>query len=339
MAPAPTPSGRLWPLLLVAATACAAPATQNFHNDVTSSAKPWTHDDFDAEEGKFTFAVFSDLNGGERSGVFKVAVEQLSLLRPELILSVGDLIDGGTEDRERLRREWDHFDARASRARAPVFRVGGNHDLTNITMRRVWAERHGPRYYHFVYGNVLFLALDSEDYTPERLREIYDARAAYIEAQDAGADGLEEMEYYRMPERLTGEIGPEQSRYFLDVLDRHPDVRWTMLFMHKPVWLGDADPEFVAIESALANRAYTVFNGHFHRFSHTVKNGRDYIMLGTTGGGQGPSRPESFDHVTLVTVAGDGPSITHLKLEAILDETGRVPAGGDTLCFQAYECG
>lgn len=339
MAPSRTSARRVWPLLLIAAAACAAPASQGFRHDLRSSPTPWTHDDFDAEEGKFTFAVFSDLNGGERAGVFQVAVEQLSLLRPELILSVGDLIDGGTEDRERLSREWDDFDARASRARAPVFRVGGNHDLTNLTMRRVWAERYGPRYYHFVYKNVLFLVLDSEDYTPDRMDEIYRARAAYIEAQDAGAEGLEEMEYYRMPERLTGEIGPEQSRHFLDVVNRHPDVRWTMLFMHKPVWLEDGDPEFVALESALSERPYTVFNGHFHRFSHTVKNGRDYIMLGTTGGGQGPTRPMSFDHVTLVTVAGDGPSIAHLRMDGILDGTGRLPAGGDTLCFQAYECG
>ena len=57
-------------------------------------------------------------------------MEQLSLLRPELIINVGDLIQGGTDDLEEIDRQWASFDVRASRASAPVFSVGGNHDLT-----------------------------------------------------------------------------------------------------------------------------------------------------------------------------------------------------------------
>ncbi len=34
----------------------------------------------------------------------------------------------------------------------------------------------------------------------------------------------------------------------------------------------------------------------------------------------------------------DGPTIGHLKMEGILDKTGHVPLGGDTLCFQASAC-
>ena len=112
-----------------------------------------------------------------------------------------------------------------------------------------------------------------------------------------------------------------------------------MLFMHKPVWQREDEPEFSALESALADRPYTVFNGHFHRYSYTVKHGREYIMLGTTGGGQNAGNDTSFDHLTLVTMTDDGPSIGHLKLEGILDKTGHVPAGGDSLCFQASRCG
>ena len=109
--------------------------------------------------------------------------------------------------------------------------------------------------------------------------------------------------------------------------------------MHKPVWLRDDESDFSAIESALSNRPYTLFNGHFHSYSHTVRHGRDYIMLGTTGGGQNINDPMSFDHVTLVTMTEDGPSIASLKLNGILDKTGRIPAGGDSLCFQASNCG
>jgi hypothetical protein len=62
-------------------------------------------------------------------------------------------------------------------------------------------------------------------------------------------------------------------------------------------------------------------------------------MLGTTGGEQTPDSDMSFDHVTLVTMSGDGPSIAHLRLDGVLDKAGHVPAGGDSLCFQASKCG
>ena len=218
-------------MLLTCSLACSEPNTNTFLHDSTTDATPWSHDGFDDAGDKFTFAIFSDLNGGERQRVFEVAVEQLSLLRPELILSVGDLIEGGTEDETQLAKEWDSFDERAAQVVAPVFRVGGNHDLTNEVMREVWKTRYGTRYYHFIYKDVLFLALDSEDYTPERMREIYQARADALSVGTEDPERAQEMEYYQMPERMTGEIGPEQAGYFVDVLDDYPDVRWTLLFM------------------------------------------------------------------------------------------------------------
>ena len=187
---------------------------------------------------------------------------------------------------------------------------------------------------------MLFLVLDTEDYDNERMQEIYLARAAAIEVLDGDhPEQAREMAYFQMPERVTGEIGLEQSTYFQDVIADHPEVRWTMLFMHKPVWRREDEPDFGAIEGALSGRPYTLFNGHFHAYSHTVRHGRDYIMLGTTGGGQNAGNAMSFDHVTLVTMAKDGPSIGHLKLDGILDKTGHLPAGGDSLCFQASRCG
>ena len=333
----PRPRWLALPLVLALAS-CATDATETFEHDLTAEGTPWTHDRFDDEPGKFTFAVFSDLNGGERDGVFAVAMEQLSLLRPELVMSVGDLIDGPTEDPVELSAEWDAFDERAHLVPAPVFRVGGNHDLTGQSLRDVWAERYGPLYYHFVYKDVLFLVFDTEDHTADRMQEILVARSAAVQAAASGAEGVTEMEYYRMPERVTGNVSVEQSDYFRAVLADHADVRWTMLFMHKPVWLEDGDPEFVAIESALADRPYTVFNGHFHSMSHTTKNGRDYVMLGTTGGGQAGDNPMSFDHITLVTVSEHDPSIAHLRMDGILDKSGAVPGDSEDRCFQASAC-
>ena len=311
----------------------------DFQHQISASSLPWTHEEFDSAEGKFTFAVYSDLYGGERARIFDIAMAQLNLLRPELIMSVGDLIDGGTEDRDQLAMEWDAFDAKVSVTLAPAFNVGGNHDLTNLTMRDVWTERYAARYYHFIYKNVLFLILDSEDFEDQRMQEIYEARAVALEIQAGDTpEKWTESEYFSMPERMTGTIRSEQAAHFRQAIAANPQVRWTFLFMHKPVWRDEYASEFQSIEAALSDRPYTVINGHFHSYSLTERNGRDYIHLATTSGSQNPADQMAFDHVTLVTVGDGDPSIVNLRMDGILDKSGHIPLDGDDLCYQASAC-
>ena len=322
--------------------ACAArpPETPGlFQHDLTGTAVPWTDRDFDSDPGAFSFAVFSDLTGGEREGIFSVAVEQLRLLRPELIVNVGDLVEGGDFPREHLVQEWEHFDARAGRARAPVFHTGGNHDLSGELQREIWRERYGRQYYHFVYKNTLFLVLDTEDNPPEYQAYLARIRSeAEIVFEQGGWDAWEQTEYGRSEERRTGRIGPEQAAYFRDVISRYPNVRHTFLLMHKPAWERPEEENFVTIEAALADRPYTVFHGHVHAYAYQQRHGRDYIRLATTGGVQLEGAENAFDHVTLVTVSGAGVDIANLRLDGILDKTGRIPAGGEALCFEAARC-
>jgi predicted MPP superfamily phosphohydrolase len=329
---------RIFFLLLLVMMGCQNPQTP-FSHTINSPRKPWTSEPRSKPAGDFTFAIISDLTGDERAGIFNVAVEQLKLLRPEFIMSVGDLIEGGTEDTIQLKKEYDYFDERVLKADAPFFHVGGNHDLTNPTMRKYWEQRYGKRYYHFVYQNVLFLILDSEDFTEARMMEIYTARKRAIELLDSGKnEQANQSAYFQMHERATGEIGNEQSAYFEKVIAANSNVRWTFLFFHKPVWKRDAPGNLARIENALAGRKYTVVNGHFHEYAYAERNGQDYIMLGTTGGGQNAKKENAFDHITLVSMSADGPSWVNLKLEGILDKTAKIPLQGDTLCFQASKC-
>jgi hypothetical protein len=332
-------------LALIAAWGCAPPEAGEpaFLHEVEGPPFPWSHERFDgrgAEGGPVRFALFADLTGDERPGVFEVAVEQLNLLRPELILNVGDLIEGDSDDPTVLMQQWDAFDARADRARAPVFYVGGNHDLTGGVLRDVWSERYGPKYYWFRYRDVLFLVLDTEDNTPQRMGEIEAARTKAVEVfQAEGPEAFAATEYATMPERSAGTIGAEQSAYFVDAIARNPDVRWTFVLTHKSAWRRGGEEHFDAIEAALAERPYTVFSGHVQAYGHEERNGRDYIQLATTGGLQFPDLGRSADHLTLVIVDDDGADIVSLLMEGILDRTGRIPAGGDTLCFEAARCG
>ena len=306
-----------------------------FQHDFTGSTVPWTHGDFDDESDKFTFALFSDLTGGEREGVFEVAVEQLRLLRPELIVSVGDLIDGGTMDHEQLAREWDSFDERANRARAPVFHVGGNHDLTNPEMWEVWEERYGKRYYHFVYKNVLFLVLDTEDNPPDFQQYVHKIRLEALRVGDTeGWDAFALTKYGQLEERKSGRIGAGQAAYFRNVIGQYPDVRWTFVLMHKAAWERPDEENFSTIEAALSGRPYTVFHGHIHSYLHQQRFGQDYIRLGTTGGTHALGNPMAIDHVTLVTVSDTGVDIANLRMSGIFDKTGKIPLNGEDICLE-----
>ncbi len=302
-----------------------------FQHDVKSGPAPWTSDVFELEEDDFTFAIISDLTGGERENIYSTAVSQLNRLDPTFVLSIGDLIEGGTEDTLQLEKEWDWFDLRTSRLNMPFFHLGGNHDLSNPVMRKFWKERFGPRFYHFVYEDVLFLMVDSEDYEEQRMLEIYHARAKAMKIMNGEIEGVyEESEYYHMPEREVGGMSNEQLEYHKAVLDSYPDVKWTFVLMHKPLWMREDEKGLGKLESALADRPYTVFNGHFHSFSHRKRHGRDYSILSTTGGYQNTADSMVFDHVTLVRMAKK-PIVTHLKMEGILDETGKVPVTLDSL--------
>ncbi len=322
---------------------CLACAQDNrphsFVHDLKNGPTPWSYEPTGSQAGDFSFAIISDLYSAEREGVFEVAVAQINLLTPDFILSIGDLIDGGTEDVDELKRQFDHFDQRVAKANAPFFHVGGNHDLTNPVMRKFWMERYGRRYYHFIYNNVLFLMMDSEDYEEGRMQEIYQARAKAIEILDGDHPELyPETDYFKMPERKTGEMGSEQSAYFKKVISDHPEVQWTFALMHKPVWQKEGKGSLADVEGALAGRNFTVINGHLHSYSHRVKNDHDYMILGTTSGGQNPEDDNAFDHITLVHFAKGEPAIATLRMDGILDKTGKIPLEGDKYCYQASRC-
>ena len=328
----------LFLVLIIIVSSCSPKEQQSpaFVHDVTTKVKPWSGDEFEAAEEDFTFGIIADLTGGERQRIFNVGVAQVNRLEPTFVLSVGDLIEGGSMDTTVLKKEWDSFGDRASKFTMPFFYLGGNHDLSNPVMQEFWHRRFGPTYYHFIYNNVLFLMLDSEDFEYERMMEMHYARTEAMKIIYGEVDGdFTETEYYKMPERRTGALSEKQTSYFQEVLKKYQDVKWTFVLMHKPLYTREDSKGLGRIEEALGDRYYTVINGHEHSFSHQKRNGQDYIMLGTTGGFQNDEDEKSFDHFTLVRMAKEKPVITHLRMDGVLDETGSIPLGGDSLSFQA----
>jgi len=137
--------------------------------NVDSQANPWTYLQIKNNSDNFQFVVVADRTGEYRPGVFADAVKRINLMQPEpdFVMRVGDLIEEYTEDQRELLKQWDEFDAIVVQLKMPFFYVAGNHDITNNIMLEIWKQRLGRPYYHFVYRDVLFLCLDSEDPTQE----------------------------------------------------------------------------------------------------------------------------------------------------------------------------
>jgi predicted phosphodiesterase len=262
---------------------------------------PWTSLKLNNDTDTFHFVVVSDRTGGHRARIFSQAVEQINLLQPTFVISVGDLIEGYTRDSAKLADQWKEFQTYTSKLKMPFFYVPGNHDVANSVETKEWEERFGRRYYHFVYRDVLFLAVLSDD---------------PYESDDKGKS-------------LGGRISPEQIEYFQKVLKENPNPRWTFVCMHKPLWTQENLPTngFLALEKLLAGRNYTMFAGHIHRYQKFVRNGMNHYQLATTGGGsrlRGLSYGE-FDHITWVTMKKDEPVIANIMLDGILPEDLKKP--------------
>ena len=83
-----------------------------------------------SEEDAFTFAVFGDRTGGQPEGVDVLAdaVRDVNLIEPDLVMTVGDLINGYNRTDEWL-IQMREFKAIMNRLLCPWFPVAGNHDV------------------------------------------------------------------------------------------------------------------------------------------------------------------------------------------------------------------
>lgn len=283
------------------ATGAPRPAAEptSSHLSVEVEARnPWTDLELNNDQRNFQFAIVTDRTGGHRPGVFPAAIKKLNLLQPEFVVSVGDLIEGGTTDPGVWALEWSEFQNVVGELEMPFFYLAGNHDISNMPMFAEWNRKFGRSYYSFSYHDVLFLCLNSED----------------------------------PPKKGPFHFSEEQRAWAKQVLAANQDARWTIVLLHKPTWVyEDADLEasgWATIERALNGRQYTVFSGHKHTYAKTVRHGMDYYMLATTGGSSNLSGKADgkFDHVVWVTMKDDGPVVANLMLDGVEDKNVRTIA-------------
>lgn len=287
------------------------------------------------------FVVIGDRTGLARPGVFEQALKQVRLLQPDFIVSVGDIIEGYTDDPAEIERQWTEVDSAIAQTGIPFIHTPGNHDIDNAPTLDAWERRRGPRYYSFTYKGALFVILNTENTPrpmPEKLAQQFNALVAAMKADpqktqkaiiDRLASGTSNASAYASLEDAS--FGDKQVAFVRDTLKRHAHVRWTFVVMHKPAWKKEFHC-FADIQTLLQGRPHTVLAGHTHYFTHEIIDGADYINMATTGGifnmateNGTPLRlsPGTMDHVLLVNLQPEGPAIANLRLSGLMDAAGR----------------
>jgi hypothetical protein len=318
-----------------------APESAAFSYDQTrlATAKPWTSQAFQSDPNEFQFVIIGDRTGGANVlETFKLAMDQLNLLQPEFVINVGDLIEGYSDDKAELNAEWDEMDKVLAKLNMPFFRTPGNHDIANETAQEVWRERHGATYYSFVYKDVLFLILDSEDPPRTAPPDIKEKIDLYNRLQTEDPPKAKQMlaEFMSDESVVAGlakpvEFGEEQANFIKKTLEQNAEVRWTFLFLHEPAWEKPAE-SFKAIQNMLKGRNHTFFAGHLHYYDYDLMDGYEHITMGPAGASFHHDGPGNVDHIMWVTMTEDGPEMGNIALKGIFDRKGLDPS-----LFGAYD--
>jgi hypothetical protein len=263
------------------------------------------------EDAVFQFAIFGDRTGGVPEGlqVLEQAVIDTNLMDPDLVMTVGDLVQGYNQTPQWLAQK-DEFQAIMNRLEMDWFPVAGNHDVywqrqdPNKPLgqhEKNYEQHFGPLWYSFQHKNAGFLVLFSDEGNPE-----------------TNEKGFNDPQLQMM--------SPRQLDFVKQALEQLKEQKHVFVFLHHPRWIGGnyegSNWEQVHETLVAAGNVSAVFAGHIHRMRYDGKrDGIEYYALATTGGNLSVDFPAAgfLHHFNVVTVHEDRFQVATIPVGGVID--------------------
>ncbi len=200
----------------------------------------------DAQE--FKFVVWGD-SQFQNPEVFESIVNQTELLKPALVLHVGDMIHGYTYDINVARRQWKRFKNQISPLTSAFYPTPGNHDVTTKEIQPAYTETWGndKLYYSFDYANSHFIILNAY------LHQNFDS------------------------------ISTTQLNWLKEDLEKSKHSKNVFVSIHSPLHL-NKNFDWSYVHNLLKQfNVRAVFTGHYHYYDYRIIDGIEYFCLNSSG--------------------------------------------------------